>query len=174
MRRISVVGPSGSGKTTVARRVAAKLGVPHVELDALYWEPNWTQADDVTFRARVAAATSADGWVADGNYTRAQDIVLARADTLVWLDLPLGTVLGRILRRTARRLRSGEELWSGNRETWQVHLKRDSLISWTITSHRAKRRDYTERFLGPNPEYPHLNVFRFRSSAEAERWLESL
>ncbi len=44
MQRISVIGTSGSGKTTVARRIAESLGFPHVELDALHWEPGWKEA----------------------------------------------------------------------------------------------------------------------------------
>jgi len=66
--RVSVVGSTGSGKTTFARELARILGVPHVELDALNWGPNWTMVDEGLFRGRVDAATSADGWVVDGNY----------------------------------------------------------------------------------------------------------
>ena len=32
-----------SGKTSLARRLAAELNVPHVELDALHHGPNWDQ-----------------------------------------------------------------------------------------------------------------------------------
>jgi adenylate kinase family enzyme len=174
IRRVSVVGSSGSGKTTFAAQLAARLAVPHVELDGMFWDADWTQVDDEAFRARVDAATAPDGWVADGNYSRARDLVLGRADTVVWLDIPLGTCLARILKRTARRVRTREELWSGNRESWQRHVGGNSLVWWLVTSHRRKRRDYEARFFGPKPEFPHLHVLRFRSSAEVEAWLASL
>ena len=170
-RRVAVMGPSGSGKTTFAKALAARLQVPHIELDALYWDPNWTQVDNDTFRARVESATATDGWVADGNYSRSQDIVLGRADTVVWLDLPLRTCLARILRRTARRVRTQEELWSGNREAWRLQLGRNSLVWWLVTTHREKRRRYEELFFGPAPAFAHLRVWRFRSAAEAAAWL---
>jgi adenylate kinase family enzyme len=48
-----VIGTSGSGKTTLARALAALFGCPHVELDALHWEPDWTPAAPEVFRARV-------------------------------------------------------------------------------------------------------------------------
>lgn len=97
-------------------------------------------------------------------------IVLERADTVVWLDLPLRTCLARTLRRTARRIRTGEELWGGNRESWrEVFVGREALIWWLITQHRRKRRDNAARFAAP--EARHLRVFRFRSSAAAKAWL---
>ena len=89
MRRISVIGTSGSGKTTFARRLAERAKLPHVELDALFWGPNWTPADDTLFRERVTTALSGDAWVCDGNYSSVRPMVLARADTVIWLDLPL-------------------------------------------------------------------------------------
>ena len=55
-RRIAVVGTSGSGKTTLARRLAQRLGIPHVELDALHWEPDWTPAPRDVSRARGRGA----------------------------------------------------------------------------------------------------------------------
>lgn len=59
-RRISVVGVTGAGKTTLARRLSDLLDVPHVELDALHWEPNWTPAPVDVFRDRVTEATAGD------------------------------------------------------------------------------------------------------------------
>jgi len=101
-RRIVVVGTTGSGKTTLAGELARRLEVPHVELDALHWEPGWTEAPTDLFRERVTHALSGEAWVADGNYSAVRDIVWSRADTIVWLDYSLPTMLYRLARRTFR------------------------------------------------------------------------
>jgi adenylate kinase family enzyme len=173
MQRIAVVGTSGSGKTTMARALAERLGVPHIELDALHWGPDWSPVDTDTFRARVRAAASADRWVCDGNYSAVRPIILERADTVVWLDLPLRVCLARVAARTVRRSRTGEDLWgSGNRESWRKQVGRDSLIWWVLTTHRRRRREYEARFA--DPAYRHLRVVRLRTAAAAERWLASV
>ena len=87
MQRVSVVGTSGAGKTTFARALAARLAVPHIELDAIFHQEDWTPLDDDEFVRRVDAATDGDAWVADGNYRMVSmdGPVWARADTVVWL-----------------------------------------------------------------------------------------
>jgi adenylate kinase family enzyme len=169
-----VVGSTGSGKTTFARALASILGVPRVELDELNWGPNWTPVDDATFRQRVAAATSGDAWIVDGNYggRGARDIIWPRADTVVWLDPPLRVTLGRLWRRSVGRIRSREELWSGNRETLRnTFLSRDSLFVWALKSYRRRKRIY--RDLIARPENAHLEVHHFTRASDAERWLEA-
>jgi adenylate kinase family enzyme len=164
--KIAVVGTSGSGKTTVARRLAEHHGVPHVELDALHWGPNWSAPSAEEFRARVEQALASPGWVADGSYYgKLGDSVLEHADFIVWLDLPFRTVARRIWVRTMRRIRTREELWAGNRETWRdAFFSRDSLFLWVVKTHRGRRRRYLER-LG-RYEFVHL-----RSQSEIEAWL---
>jgi hypothetical protein len=137
-----------------------------VELDALHWGPNWSVPTDEDFRARVAEALSAPGWVSDGSYHgKLGDSVLEQADFIVWLDLPFRTIARRIWVRTLRRIRTKEELWGGNRETWRdAFFSRDSLFVWVVTTHRARRRRYLER-LG------RYEFVRLRSQAEIEAWL---
>ena len=172
MPRIVVVGTSGSGKTTVARELARRFGVPHVELDALHHGPNWLETPAEEFRRRVAAATGVDGWVVDGNYdSKLGDLVLARADTVVWLDLPLRVALTRVTRRTIRRIHTGQELWSGNRESWRGgFFGWESMFVWTIRSHFRQRRLRPARLA----RHPDLRVVRLRSAREIDRWLETL
>jgi adenylate kinase family enzyme len=167
-RRINVVGTSTAGKTTMAAALASVLRVPHVELDALHWEPNWTEAPDDVLRDRVRAAIAGDGWVVDGNYAMVRDLLWERVEAVVWLDLPLRTVLWRYLTRTIRRVGRREELWSGNRERLSTHLfSRDSLLWWILTTYRRRRREYPPQLAAR----PDIMTVRLRSRRAADRWL---
>lgn len=170
-RRINVVGTSSVGKTTMAAALASLLGVPHVELDGLYWEPDWTEAPDDVLRQRVSNAIVGEGWVVDGNYAKARDLVWDRAEAVVWLDLPLRIILWRYLRRTARRVTRREQLWSGNRERLSTQLfSRESLLWWILTTYRRRRREYPS-LLAARPD---LVAVRLRSARAADRWLANL
>jgi adenylate kinase family enzyme len=173
MERIAIVGTTGSGKTTLARQVAQRCLIPHVELDALQWEPNWTPAEPQVFRNRVTAALSSDRWVVDGNYSTVRDIVWTKADTVVFLDYPFWLVMRRLLRRTWRRSLHREELWNGNRETFrQSFFSRDSILVWLLRTYWKKRQQYPALF--QQPEYAHLSIVQLRSPQLAEQWLLAL
>jgi adenylate kinase family enzyme len=173
VRRVSVVGNSGSGKTTVARALAARLGVAHVELDAIFHQPSWTPLPTDEFRQHVADAISGDGWVVDGNYSAVRDLIWARADTVVWLDLPRRVVMRRVAARTLRRMVSGEELWNTNRERWRTVFDADSsIIVWAWTQHDKYRRRYATA--AKAPEFGHLVFIRLGSTADVERFLRSV
>lgn len=172
--RIRVVGTSGSGKTTLARRLAARLGIPHIELDALHWEPGWTMAEPDVFGDRIAKASSSTSWVMDGNYssTSVRVVPWGAVDTLIFLDYSLPVILKRIIMRSLRRAVTGVELWNGNRERWQDMFSRDSIILWSLTTYRRRRRQY--RVLLNNPEVAHLTIIHLHSPRETERWLRQV
>lgn len=172
MQRISVVGTTGSGKTTLARTLARRMDVPHIELDALNWEPDWKEAPVETFRERVAQAVAAPSWTCDGNYSKLDGIVWRHADTVLWLDYSLAVNLSRLLRRTARRVFNGEECCNGNREQLTRTLSRDSVLLWFFKTYRCRRRDYPVMLA--RPEQAHLTIVRLRSPRQADAWLRRL
>ncbi|MBN2469135.1 MAG: adenylate kinase [Anaerolineae bacterium] len=172
MQRIAVIGTTGSGKTTTAARLATCLGCPHVELDALHWEPGWQEAPLDVFRARVTAALAGDRWVVDGNYSKVRACIWPRADTIVWLDYPFHTVLRQLLWRTLRRVTTRQRLWGTNVETLNALVGRDSLILWMFRTYRRRQREYPALFA--RPENAHLTVFRLRSPAQADAWIATL
>jgi adenylate kinase family enzyme len=173
VRRVNVRGTSGSGKTTTSRRLAELLAVPHIELDALHHGPNWAEPTAEEFRERVETAIAAapDGWVIDGSYgSKLGDLVPERADTIVWLDLPLRVCLRRLWRRTWGRIIRREELWNGNRESVRTaFLIRDSLFAYTIRRHRPGRRVLIEQIA----RHPGLKVVRLGSAREVEAFLQT-
>jgi len=172
MTRFVVIGTSGSGKTTLARQIAERLAIPHIELDALHWEPNWTETPRDVMRTRVVAAIAARDWALDGNYNKVRDVVWQRATHLIWLDYSFPLVFWRIFSRTLRRSIYQEELWNGNRESLRKMFSRDSILVWVLKTYWRRRREYPE--LLARPEYSHLTVFRFRTPGETEQWLAGL
>lgn len=171
--RIVVVGSTAAGKSTMASQLAQRLGLRHVELDALHWEANWTQAATDVLRDRVAAAIAGDRWVVDGNYSTVRDLVWPRADTLVWLDYSLPLILLRLTHRTVARVARREELWNGNRERFFTQFfTRDSLYLWVLQTYRERRRLFAQ--LITEPDNAHLTVVHLRSPRAAAAWLSAL
>jgi hypothetical protein len=173
-RRIAVVGVSGSGKTTLARQLASRLGLSHVELDALYWEPGWAPAQQAIFRERAGHVFQGDTWVVDGNHPEVRDIIWSRADTAVWLDYSLPLVMWRLTRRTFRRCATHEELWNGNQErSLSAHFfSRKSIFLWALRTYELRRREYPALFA--TPEYAHVRPIHLHSPRATQTWLESL
>jgi adenylate kinase family enzyme len=139
-RKVLVAGQGG--KSTLARALAADLGLPYIELDSIFWMANWMERDRADFRSRVQTVMDENpgSWVIDGNYASALDgLVAKQAETIVYVNMPWRVMYWRILWRSLRRSWTGEVLWHGNKERW-----RDSLL-WTLLTRR-------KRFIGGRTE----------------------
>lgn len=146
-----------------------------MELDALFHLAGWQARTAPDFRSVVDAATAGPGWVACGNYSVVRESLWARADTVVWLDLPRRRVMTQVIGRTLRRVITREELWNGNREPWSnlFSLKPErSIISWAWTRHRVYAERYAKAMT--DPRWSELTFVRLRSRAEIEAWLAAL
>ncbi|MGE8360667.1 AAA family ATPase [Pseudomonas sp.] len=173
-RRISVVGCSGAGKTTLSRQLARRLGCRHVELDALYHQPDWQPLSTTPFKAAVADALQGDSWVVEGNYSAVRPQILAQADTVIWLDLPRVTVMHQLLRRTLKRLVTRQVLWNGNRERWYNLFSarpERSILLWAWTRHALYRQRYAEEMRNAPAERRYV---RLDSRQAIEAFLASL
>lgn len=144
--RVNVVGVSGSGKSWLSKRLGDQLGVTRVELDKLYWGPDWTESEIPAFRGKVEAALQPERWVLDGNYhSKTKDIKWRNVTMVVWVDNSLPRTLWQSLTRAINRIRTQKELWpgTGNRETFRkTFLSTDSILLWTIRMFYGVRRRY--------------------------------
>ena len=172
-RRICVVGTTGSGKSTLAGELSRRLHIPHIELDALFWEPDWKESDREITRARVREIARSDAWIVDGNYSFLRDILWPRAEALVWLDYPLPLIFWRLWWRTWKRVLKKELLWGMNTERLGPQFfSKDSLFLWALKSNGRNKKNYTN--LPALPEFAHLKVYRLKSPRQTEKWLRSL
>ena len=114
VQRFNVVGSSGSGKSTFSQKLAKVLGVPHIAMDEIFWQPGWQHLGDEAFALALEAALAPPGWVLDGNYTRTIPVKWPRAQGVIWLDFGFGVTLWRSVTRAMARSWMGEELWGGH------------------------------------------------------------
>ena len=166
-RRILVTGTSGAGKTTVAAALSARLGVPHTEIDGLHHGPGWVPRP--AFAADVAALAAREEWVTEWQYAAVRPLLLARADLLVWLDLPRAVVMRQVAVRTVRRRVRRVELWNGNREPplRSFLTDRDHIVRWAWRTHPQTAARVAEVLAAGGPPV----VVRLRSRREVRGWL---
>ena len=176
-QRILVVGCSGSGKSHVAQELARRLGIPYVCNDAIIWGPDWQPTPRSVRYELFDRATAGPSWTFDGNLGSVKDpedaLILKRADTMVWLDLPRRRVWPQVVWRTVRRVLGREPLWHGNVETFRhSFLSRDSVIWWSIKTYSLRRRQYVA--LMKDERAAHLTGVRLTSRREIERFLSGV
>lgn len=169
--RINVIGTSGSGKSTFSKKLAEVLNYPHIEMDQLFWGPNWQSSSDDVFNSNLKNAIKGDKWVLDGNYTRTLPIKWERVEMVIWLDYSFSLTLYQAVKRALQRVISGKEIWEGtnNRETFsKSFFSKESIILWTIKTHGPVRIKY-ESYI-KDPKYAHIKFIRIQSRKEAEQF----
>jgi adenylate kinase family enzyme len=170
LARVVVIGSSCSGKSTTGARLAAKLGHPFVELDDLFWGPNWQPKPPEQFASLARQAAAKERWVMAGNYSAVRGEVWPRATAVVWLNVSLPVALRRVVRRTAMRLVRREVLWHGNRESLSRTLfTRESIVWWVLSTHNLRRKQFSA--VRSSDQYPHLRWYEFHRPSEVERFL---
>lgn len=87
--RTLIFGNSGAGKSTLARKLAERHQLPHLDLDAIVWEPGKV----AVMRAPAAIAASLDHfldrhgqWVIEGCYGELVEAAAPRCTELVFLN----------------------------------------------------------------------------------------
>lgn len=100
MKRIMVIGvSSGVGKSTFARQLGERLNIPVYHLDQLFWKPGWVEASLEEFSAAQNSIVKQDNWIIEGNYNQTFHIRAERADTIIYLELPIFICLYRVIKR---------------------------------------------------------------------------
>lgn len=167
MQRVMIVGGSGSGKSTLARFLGAQTGLPVHHMDHIHWMSGWVMRERSQRKAMALQIEESPSWIFEGGFSTTYDHRAARADTLVWLDLPVALRLWRV---TYRMLcyygRQRPDMAEGCQEG--LHSETAEFYRWiwrTRSSHRAR----LERLI---QDHPHLNAHQLRTTAEVKRFMD--
>ena len=187
--RVHVIGGPGTGKTTAGSAIADSLGVPLVELDrAMAYRPPPGSApaplaswERVSWDDRVIAAAALaeePAWVSEGIYAGWTEPLVARADVVIWLDLPGWRAAAGVVQRQRDRVRLGDP----DRYRWgdTLRLARRAAIGYrfgrTASSadlmafDRANSAATTAAFLAPHAD----RVIHCRTRTSARRATDAL
>lgn len=146
------------------------LGIPHVEIDALFHGPAWTPRE--TFVADVHAFSSEPRWVTEWQYSPVRALLAERAELLVWLDFSRALVMRQVIARTVRRRLRRQELWNGNIEPplHTIFTNPEHIVRWAWTTHPRN----ADRIAELDERRPSLPIVQLRNRAELRHWLNEI
>ncbi|GAB1581435.1 DNA topology modulation protein FlaR [Phyllobacterium phragmitis] len=167
MKRVMIIGGAGSGKSTLARQIGEKTGLPVIHIDPMYWKAGWVQRPREETAALALQAAQGEEWVFEGNNTATMPSRLARADTLIFLDIGTMIRLWRVVLRVLRHHgRTRPDMAEGCPERFDWDF-----IKW-VAGYRRGGRIGALRIIGSPP--PHLKVVHLRNPAEVRRFLAEI
>jgi adenylate kinase family enzyme len=170
-RRILIYGVTGSGKTTLAKQIGEITGLPwHSADDEIGWLPNWSERPRDEQRELAVEIAASEKWVLDTAYSHWRDVILPRTELIVALDYRRPVSLARLLRRTARRIVTGELACNGNKESLRQAVSSDSIIAWHFRSFTRKRQQIATWQTDPTAP----PIVRLRSPRLTGEWLSAL
>lgn len=170
MRRVMIVGQPGSGKSTLARQLGQRTDLPVHHMDHIHWMPGWVERPHAE-KTRLALQVEAqETWIFEGGHSVTYASRAARADLILWLDVPLRLRVWRILRRSLlHRGQTRPDLPEGCPERFGP----ETLPFWRyVWTSRRTGRDRIARMVADAP--PVTRVIRLTSLAEVRRFLDSL
>ena len=166
MKRVMVVGGPGSGKSTFAFALGDITGLPVFHTDRIFHLPGWIQRDrseTITLAGEIEAKAQ---WVFEGGVSATYANRCARADTIIWLDLPVTLRLRRIVKRWRQyRGQTRPEMADGCPE----QLAPD-FLAFIIRTRNSAREPIAQAIA----DAPHLTVHHIRTAKGADTLLEWL
>jgi adenylate kinase family enzyme len=175
MKRINVIGTSGSGKSHFSYRLAKNLSIPYIEMDTLFWLPNWEHLENDEFLFLLEAHLEKASWVLDGNQSKTNHLKWQYVDTIIWLDYSFYHTFKQIVVRSIKRSFSQKELWAGtgNTESFRRNFfSSDSVILWMLQNYWKTKRKYATLFASQTLK--DVRLVRLTSPQQAEQFLANV
>jgi len=137
--KIHIIGCSGCGKTYLAKKLSEKYGIPHFDLDDIFWD-NSSSCYGVKrpIEERTALLSDIltnDRWIIEGVYYSWCGEIFEKADIIYFLDTPKYVYKWRIVKRFIKRKLGIEK---GDKESLKSVI---SLLKWTDKFQKVNRKE---------------------------------
>lgn len=162
MQRVMILGQPGSGKSTLAQKLGQRSGLPVFHIDKIHWSAGWVERprDEKTRLCLEVHARPA--WIFEGGHSATWPDRLSRADTIIWLDVPLALRLWRVVRRSLIYWgRSRPDMPDGCPEQFSLEFYR---FIWRT---RHSSRCAMQRLIDNAPAEKHIYILRNLREVEA-------
>ncbi|MBC7466916.1 MAG: adenylate kinase [Bdellovibrio sp.] len=174
LKKINVIGTTGAGKSTLSKKLAVLLGQPFIEIDQIFWGPNWKKPTNRDFYDNLKSFLDNNPtFVLDGNYTKATALKWAYTETVIWVNLPFAQTLWQLIGRTLKRLLLQKELWpnTGNRESIYGHLfTNDSIFYWLFKTFKGNQIKFKSDMV--LKQWAHIQFIELTSNAQVQQFLQ--
>ncbi len=159
-----IVGGPGSGKSTMAVKLGEITGLPVFHVDQIIHKPGWIWCDDAESLEMANAVEAKTRWIFEGVLSASYANRCSRADTVIWLDLPVTTRLARIVNRWRRyRGQNRPDLPKNCPEKLPPDF-----LTYVISSRNSAREEIAQAIA----DAPHLKVQHIRTAKGADTYLD--
>lgn len=157
--KIAIFGRPGSGKSTLALALSKNLNLPLHHLDRYFFEANWIERNYQEFLDIQQEMVDSEKWIVDGNNPKSLEMRYAKADIVLFLNLPIWKCYWRVFRRLFYKDQAIQDRAEGCSER----------VSWSLLKYMW---NYNENVFGLikslREKYPLVTFIEIRNDYEAQ------
>lgn len=161
-KRIAIIGLPGSGKSTFAIKLGNVLNIPVHHLDRHMFDGR-KKREKAEFLALKEALLKEESWIIEGCSFSTLEMRFARADTVIYFDLPRILCIWRVCKRLF---------------AFDEYLKDTGCldgINWTLLKYIWNfNRDKKQAIQDLSKRYPDVEFLIFHCSKDLDEYLEKI
>jgi len=166
MKRVMIVGGPGSGMTTLANGLGEITGLRVFHVDHFHSMPDRGERSQPDQTALAEDIQAQDRWISEGGFSKTLAGCAARADNVIWLDLPLSFRFARVLKRRVH----NDRMMRPDRPDSCPERLDPGLLAFMYRTRRSGREGIAQMIANA----PHLKIHHIRTSKGADTFLEWL